>query len=126
MSDGRVANGGPRPGAGRKPKQLSEQLRRLLDEAWDDDERKATIEAAVTAAKDGDMVAFRTLMAYGYGTPPNGDELGKQEAIDAEIENLLATLEAELSAPAWAEVRAVLQLGESEGEEATEGDEAED
>lgn len=66
MSNG---HGGARPGAGRKPKEQLAELAELLNEAWPEHERIATIQHHAMLAAAGDRHAFKLLMAYAYGTP---------------------------------------------------------
>lgn len=103
-------HGGKRAGAGRKPKSLEEQLREDFDVAWPQEKRRQAIEAMNTRALNGDVAAFRVLMAYAYGTPPSGDEMRLEEAVDTAIEELLSTLEKSLSPTAWREVEIALGI----------------
>lgn len=102
--------GGKKPGAGRKPKSREEELHSLLGDAWPLDRRRTVIDVLASRAQSGDVRAVSLILAYAYGTPPSGDEMRIQEAVDAEFDNLIKTLEKKLSPAAWKEVRAALRM----------------
>lgn len=99
-----------RRGSRSKPESPTEQLGRILDETWPEKDRKAIIESMIQEAKSGKVTPFRLLMAYRYGSPPSGDDLRIQEAVQEAIEDLYETLEKGLSRAAWDEVAGFLGL----------------
>jgi len=76
-------NGGARPGAGRKPKAQSNELKDLFDLNWTQEERAQTIRVISAKARSGDVGMAKLLFAYAYGMPiqrqevsgPNGGPL---------------------------------------------------
>lgn len=107
---GQKGGGGARPGAGRKSTRDEQELKALLDSAWPLDDRIAAVKRTSEIATAGDVISFKTLMAYAYGTPPSGDDLKTEEAVDNALETILSTLEESLTPQAWAEVRHALGL----------------
>lgn len=130
MSENKSNHGGYRPNSGRKPKSTEEELRRLFDESWTLEERKAHLErmkeiALNTVDNKSAIAAWKALMAYRFGTPRSGDELRTEEAVDDALENQLTQLEANLTPSAWREVEVALGIesgGEEEASESGDGD----
>lgn len=63
---------GSKPGPGRPSKAEELGLNRLLDECWDDDQRRETIRSLVIKANGNDKQAIeatKLLLAYTYGKP---------------------------------------------------------
>lgn len=77
--------------SGRKPKQVTQELRDLMNGAWPD--RAATVERHVRAANQGDAASFRVLMAYAYGTPPSGDETKVRQEVTKQFDDIVQRLE---------------------------------
>lgn len=79
MADGRKKNGGKRPGAGRKPKEVNENLRELLSLCAPQEQRESILRGLV---EDAQHVSFRIrnearkqLLAYMFGTPVARQEI---------------------------------------------------
>lgn len=79
MVDGRKKNGGARAGAGRKPKEVNENLRELLNVCAPQEQRESILRELV---EDAQHVSFRIrnearklLLAYMFGTPVARQEL---------------------------------------------------
>ena len=79
MADGRKKNGGARTGAGRKPKEVNENLRELLSVCAPQEQRESILRGLV---EDAQHVSFRIrnearklLLAYMFGTPVARQEL---------------------------------------------------
>jgi hypothetical protein len=66
MSNG---HGGKRTNAGRKPKELSEELKRVFDAACSFEERVEIFRAMAGEAKGGNVKAASLVFGYLYGTP---------------------------------------------------------
>lgn len=83
MADGRKNNGGKRPGAGRKPKEIQQDVIRLLDDAWPQEQREAAIKKMAELASGGDVRALTLLLAYRFGKPLEKHEVmgGAGEAL---------------------------------------------
>lgn len=78
MSDGRAKNGGARNGAGRKSKEQLLQLSSLLDSAWPEHQRRATIERLAIISQGeskASVAAAGLLLAYAYGKPIERKEI---------------------------------------------------
>lgn len=73
MADGRAKNGGARPGAGRKPKAVSDELRALFDKCVTQKDREAIVKQMVQDALSPSLrtriEARKLLLAYMFGTP---------------------------------------------------------
>ena len=69
MPGAKGKSGGARRGAGRKPKEQSEELQSLLDKGWPEAARLKVIRKMASKAAAGDVKAATLLMAYGYGKP---------------------------------------------------------
>jgi len=69
MPDGRVKNGGARPGAGRRSKAAEAELQRLLKKCWPRKEREAAIRKVAERANLGSLEALKFLWVYAYGKP---------------------------------------------------------
>lgn len=103
-------HGGARRGAGRKSDNELHELRATMADVWTQDAREAAIHKLASMAEQGDIGAARLLMSYAYGTPPSGDELRTQEAVDDATESLLQKLESQLTPEAWAQVEIALGI----------------
>jgi hypothetical protein len=67
MADGRINNGGARPGAGRKPKVVEDAQTSVLFELFDEKAERAVILAQIRVAKRGDTTAATWLWDRKYG-----------------------------------------------------------
>lgn len=85
MADGRKKNGGARRGAGRKPKETSEELISLLDQAWPVEKRLQAIRKHATLAAKGNEKSFQILMNYAYGKPVDRKEITGEDGGAVEI-----------------------------------------
>ena len=79
MADGRQRNGGKRAGAGRKPKEINENLRELFAACAPQEKRESILRGLV---EDAEHVSFRIrnearklLLAYMFGTPVARQEI---------------------------------------------------
>lgn len=75
VADGRKNNGGARPGAGRKPAEVRDELTRLLDQAVPTSDRLAILSAMSQKAQEGDIKAATLMLAYLYGRPVERQEI---------------------------------------------------
>ncbi len=69
MPDGRIRNGGARPGAGRKAKAAERELRQLLKKSWPQEDREEAFRQASQRAALGSLDALKFLSAYAFGKP---------------------------------------------------------
>src|SRR4051794_1261710 len=69
MPDGRVNNGGARPGAGRKSDALRAELRRLIDEAISPQDWKEILAMVSRFARSGNLNACEFLLDRKFGKP---------------------------------------------------------
>lgn len=67
MADGRINNGGARPGAGRKPKVVEDAQASVLFELFDAKAERAVVLAQIRQAKKGDTTAATWLWDRKYG-----------------------------------------------------------
>jgi len=104
MADGRINNGGRRPGAGRKKKQLAAELADLIGKAWPMKARRKAIEHHAQLAGAGNFKSFQLLMAYAYGRPVQAippfqiwDDLDLKKLSDEELNALMEYRDKHLS-----------------------------
>lgn len=67
--------GGAKGRSGRKSKAAELGLQALLDECWDQTQRKDCIKNLAKNAKTGDMESLKLLLAYTYGKPVDRKEI---------------------------------------------------
>jgi len=62
-------NGGKRVGAGRKSKAAELEILAFIDSVWTLKDKQTSLRKTVEAANEGDLDAFKLLMAYRFGKP---------------------------------------------------------
>ena len=67
MADGRVNNGGARPGAGRKPKPVEDAQTSVLLRLFDEKAEEGVVKAVIRKARQGDVAAATWLWDRKYG-----------------------------------------------------------
>lgn len=96
--------------SGRKARNREDELDSLFKKAADEEARETVVRVMVARASAGDMRATALFMGYAFGTPPSGDDLRVQEAVDDATETILKTLESSLTPSAWGEVERALGI----------------
>lgn len=71
----KVAKGGTRKGAGRKPDAIRDELTSILDEACPREARTTLFRGLVARAQAGDSKAAALVLAYIYGKPVERKEV---------------------------------------------------
>lgn len=108
-SSGKKGNSGGKPGrSGRKPKFDEEALMILLDSAWPEKEREAAVKKIAFRASNGDLEAFKLLMAYFYGKPKEKHELTGKDGKD-----LIPTLNVIIESSPGSQPPLAVQAGDS-------------
>lgn len=91
--DTKPQRGGRRPGAGRKRKVEETELKALLNEGWSREDRIAAVRSVGRKAASGNIEAFKALMSYAYGRPPEYvDVTTKGEALTIETFDYMAAI----------------------------------
>jgi hypothetical protein len=88
MADGRLNNGGARPGAGRKSDALRVQLQSLIDDAISEDDWREIFKMLSCFARAGNFNAAALLLDRKFGKAPQVVEIDEPEGPTVDLTKL--------------------------------------